>query len=215
MNEHWRYFRALEDDLQSCERYVHFSEENFGTYSTEFARILLAAASEFDTVAKRLCREIEPDGEIHSSIGRYRDVIMSKYPRFPEVEIHIPRYQLTVAPWSSWKTNQPVFKPWTDWSSHSPEWWNCYNAVKHERNKDFDRATLKASLCSLAGLLVGLMYWFHEARIDIASGQAPELYEPESYDIVKGPDKYWNYSLPGGGRRRTDRIAGRVSDPEG
>jgi hypothetical protein len=201
MNEHWRYFRALEDDLQSCERYVHFSEENFGTYSTEFARILLAAASEFDTVAKRLCKEIEPDQEIHSSIGRYRDVIMSKYPRFAKVEIHVPRYQLTIAPWSDWK------------KSH-PEWWRSYNAVKHERNKDFDRATLKASLCSLAGLLVGLMYWFREARIYVDSDQAPELYEPESYDIVKGPDKYWNYSLPGDGRRRTDRIAGGLSDSE-
>ncbi|PQJ36776.1 hypothetical protein BSZ35_00025 [Salinibacter sp. 10B] len=190
MNEHWRYFQALEEDLQECTRYVHFTRENFDTYSTEFARLLLSTASEFDTIAKCLCREIRPECNVGSRIGEYRDVITSEYPRFPELEIHLPRYDLSFKPWLEWENNR------------NPEWWEAYNAVKHERNQHFDEATLGSSLSALSGLLAGLMYWFRETGKKIASDQAPKLYRPEQYDIIAGPDKYWNYDLPGDPERR-------------
>ena len=193
MNEHWRYFHALEDDLQDCAQYVHFDKSNFNTYSTEFARILLASASEFDTIAKPLCKEINPDREV-GSIGDYREVILDKYPRMPETEIQVPRYQLSLEPWANW------------YDGKNPEWWRSYNAVKHERNEHFEKATLGASLRALSGLLVGLMYWFREDRVRVEKG--PDLYEPESYDIITGPDHFWSYSLPGEAKRRTDRMGG-------
>jgi hypothetical protein len=196
MNEHWRYFQALEDDLRDCSRYVHFHPDNFSTYSTEFTRILLAAASEFDTVAKRLCREIDPEREIRSSIGTYREIVTSKYPRFPEVEIHVPRYQITFTPWEEWSKDE------------NPGWWNAYNAVKHERDKEFNRATLRASLESISGLLIGLMYWFRETRTRIDSHHAPALFVPESYDIVSGTGDHWSYSLPGDRQRRRASMGG-------
>jgi len=55
---HWNYFLALEDDLHKLSRYVEFVEANFNCFSLEISRILLAAASEADVVAKQLCLRI-------------------------------------------------------------------------------------------------------------------------------------------------------------
>jgi hypothetical protein len=47
---HWSYYVSLEDDLIETGRYVEICEDNFDTYSTQFTRLLLAAASEVDVV---------------------------------------------------------------------------------------------------------------------------------------------------------------------
>lgn len=60
MQEHWRYFIALEQDLEGTTRYVEPAEDNFKTYSVEFTRLLLSACSEIDVVCKVLCQKIDP-----------------------------------------------------------------------------------------------------------------------------------------------------------
>jgi len=45
---HWQYFIAIESDLENTARYVEVAEDNFGTYSVEYSRILLSASSEID-----------------------------------------------------------------------------------------------------------------------------------------------------------------------
>ena len=57
---HWDYFLSLEEDLLRSVRFVEPVEDNFGTYSTEFAGVILGAASEVDVVLKLLCREVNP-----------------------------------------------------------------------------------------------------------------------------------------------------------
>ena len=58
---HWEYFLSLESDLEDCSKYVEFTSTNYKTYSIEFAKIILLASAEFDTVAKELCKIINPN----------------------------------------------------------------------------------------------------------------------------------------------------------
>ena len=39
---HWNYFLAIEEDLENLSRYIDLREDNFGTYSIETAKILMA-----------------------------------------------------------------------------------------------------------------------------------------------------------------------------
>jgi hypothetical protein len=69
-NIYWNYFLALERDLEIVSRYVEFTEDNYPVYSIELAHLLLAAASEIDTVAKLTCAIIAPNAARASRYGK-------------------------------------------------------------------------------------------------------------------------------------------------
>jgi hypothetical protein len=147
---HWNYFLALEKDLEVLSRYVEFAESNFICYSLEIARVLFAAASEADVVAKQLCTNINPDSTA-SNIHQYRDEIRAAYPGFQNFKVAIPRFGLELTPWSNWCDPTGV-----------PGWWTAYNKVKHHRNTDYHRGNLKNCLNAAAGLFVVILYFYKE-----------------------------------------------------
>ena len=77
----WQYLITLDLDLTEVSRYVYIRSENFGTFSIEFVRLLLAAGSEIDVVAKLLCEKINASKDCNN-INDYRAVITAKYPKF-------------------------------------------------------------------------------------------------------------------------------------
>ncbi len=181
---HWEYFLAIEDDLTQCARYVEFSRVNYSVYSIEFARLLLAAASEFDVVAKMLCKKIAPNNT-PNNINDYRAIILRKYAKFPDVEINVPRHGLSLHPWGDWISGQ------------NPAWWRSYNVVKHERNQYFKDATLEKALLAIAGLLCGLMYYYkEEIGNQVALDPAPQLLEPKHYGWGEPASISWTYEIP-------------------
>ena len=137
---HWNYFLALEQDMQSSSRYVEFCEENMATYSIEFAHLLLAASSEVDVVAKKVCQILSP-GSAHNNINQYRRTLRKKLASLAHLQIEIPRYGITLRPWINIAEDK------------NPEWWVSHNNVKHQRDEHFQEATLKNSLNAMAGLL--------------------------------------------------------------
>src|SRR4051812_7610498 len=115
---HWEYFLTLDDDLARVSRYIEFAPGNFKTYSIELVRLILAAGSETDVVAKSLCRTLNPNGTF-KNIDQYRVEIMKHYPRFPTLKVRLPRLGLGLRPWASWSKGQ------------NPAWWHSHTNVKH------------------------------------------------------------------------------------
>lgn len=148
--DHWNYFLALEKDLENLSRYVEFCQSNFKCHSLEIVRMLLAAASEVDVVAKKLCQKINT-GSSADNINQYRDEIKSIYPNMPNFKVIIPRFGLDLAPWLNWNHNRGV-----------PLWWTAYNKVKHHRDTHFDRANLENVLNAVSGLFVITLYFYKE-----------------------------------------------------
>lgn len=144
---HWNYFLTLDADAANLSRYVEFKEDNFNSYSVEMARILLAAASEVDVVAKLLCKNVDPTSKA-GNINQYRTKLTRAFPGMISMTVTIPRYALTLRPWDNWSQNK------------SPDWWCDYNAVKHERNANFERANLKNTLNSVGALFVVLLHFY-------------------------------------------------------
>lgn len=144
---HWNYFIALESDLEQVSRYIEFDSKNFKTYSIELAHLLLASSSEVDVIAKGVCNLVEPNKPAEN-INHYQDTITRNIPDFSKEQIFVPRFSLTLKPWSNWK------------SGTNPLWWRSYNNVKHQRNDHFEDANLKNVLNSIAGLLVVVFYYY-------------------------------------------------------
>jgi len=146
---HWQYLITLDDDLHKISRFIETNEKNFTTFSIEFVRILLAAGSEIDVVAKILCNSInstKPCGNIND----YRKTIVCKYPKFPTMVIDIPQYEIQLTPWKNWT------------SGMNPDWWEAYNNVKHRRDRYFKEANLNNAINAVSGLFVIVWYLHHE-----------------------------------------------------
>ena len=97
----WQYLITLDSDLKDVSRYVDVRPENFCTFSIEFVRLILAAGSEIDVVAKLLCGKIDGSKQC-KNINEYRDVIMIKYPKFHSMIIDIPQHEIQLIPWEPW-----------------------------------------------------------------------------------------------------------------
>lgn len=175
-HSYWHYFVALCNDVERTARFVEPTEDNFKTYSIEFARLILAIGSEIDVVAKLLCKAIDPNSKA-SRINHYLEVILTKYPDLPKVEIVIPRSDLSLTPWKEWQKGE------------NPNWWKQYNGVKHERNENFSEANMVNMLNSLGGLLVLLGYYYADDLMDCR--MAPPL------NFIRFCGKYYSGSSMG------------------
>ena len=180
---YWEYFLALEDDLQQTTRFVEFATSNFKTYSIEFARIILAASSEIDVLAKMLCGEISP-ATAADNITDYRTIILKAYPKLPVMEVKLPRYGISTTPWKNWATGT------------NPNWWKSYNNVKHQRDQHYHEATLENALDSVAGLLCILLYLFRKTSGKIELIPGTQLLDSTNNTVFMDGSIRWTFKLP-------------------
>ena len=186
MLPHWNYFLAVESDLEILSRYVEFSTDNYKTYSLEMTRIILAAASECDVLAKLLCKKIDSSSKADSII-KYRTVIKKNVPNLPSFEVEIPRWGMKLTPWSNWNGRK------------SPDWWTANNKIKHDRGNHFHESNLHNVLNSVAALFVLNLYFYPEEAEEGRLLPMPALFRPGE-DHFEGTtfDSYEigiNYSL--------------------
>jgi hypothetical protein len=187
--DYWEYFLSIEQDLEKCSRFVEFSTSNYQTNSIEYARIIMAAAAEVDTVAKELCNLISPQSKV-KNILEYAVVILKRYPKIIDIEVPIHRYNLKVQPWRGWDNN----------NNSSPTWWQDYNKIKHERTACFDRANLENAIHSVSALLLLILYYFKERNNGenekIDGFHCPKLLNLGEIGTVWGRGLSWSYDLP-------------------
>ncbi|MGB8339649.1 MAG: hypothetical protein WCD07_10565 [Burkholderiales bacterium] len=153
-NEHWRYFLALEQDVERTTRFVEPHPSNYKTYSIEFARLIISACSEVDVVAKVLCEAIDPSAPA-TNMDQYRAVIHKRYPRIHEALVEVPRFGLAMEPWKEWG------------GAANPGWWKDHQLVKHQRHKHFAQADLEHCIVSAAGLFSLSLYMCGPERVRI------------------------------------------------
>jgi hypothetical protein len=147
---HWQYFLALERDLIETVYFVEPSKSNYCTFSVAFSRILLSGGSEIDVLCKLLCRQISNTSNA-DTIEDYRKEITSRYPKFPQMRVLVPRYGLLLEPWAAWSQQK------------TPQWWQIHQKIKHERHAYYQYANLDNSLYAVAGLLCVVLYHYQTA----------------------------------------------------
>ena len=191
MNRHnlprWNYFRILEQDLESCFRYVEPCEKHYSVYSDEFAKLILVACSEIENALRELADFIDNKAG-RNNIKEIKSIVLAKFPYFPLARVSATRYGLTLEPWKDWSTEIP------------PDWWtNGYNKIKHDRAGNPEAGTLLRSLNAMAALEVVLLYLYrHKYKVAAFSiGNSPHLLE-----IVEHEGEYeeasiaWSWELP-------------------
>ncbi len=147
--KYWRYAEIINEELGSASRYVEPVEENFSTYSLEFAKILLASCAEVEAVAKLLCGIINPNSRIDEqdanvNMKAISKVIVSRFPEINHAKATIVSTEIDIFP----------FDVWVSENIKAPSWWLAYDKIKHERHHYFSYATYKNAIDSTAAMLI-------------------------------------------------------------
>lgn len=138
----WNYYLILEQDLSDTSRYIEPQNQD-DVYSYEFAKIIVLANTEVESVFKTLCKKI--DGKEAGTISDYKSIILSKFPKIIDAYVNVPRAQKTI-------------KPYEEWAAGKLSWWDAYQHIKHSRSNHFSKATYKNALLSLCGLYIIIFY---------------------------------------------------------
>lgn len=183
---HWNYFLAIEQDFLVVTRYVEPCEENNSTFSIELARIIMAATQEADVLLKRFCESIDSDysgGGIHA----YHESISSHVPSLFTEIVAVERFSMNSQPYSSWTHDTP------------PLWWTANNKIKHHRDFEFSKATLKNAFNSVAGLLVITVHFYKDMiskknNTEVSFVEATNFLIPETR-LFKLRDDYYTHQV--------------------
>lgn len=144
---HWNYFLAIEDDLINTSRYVEFTIDNMKTYSVEYTKIILSAASEVDVLLK----------QIYSSFGYKKkqpnfkdfcDVLKIKLNSLITEQLCLEQYGITLCPFEEWKNDS------------QPGWHTAYNNLKHNRTLNYKEANLENALLSVGALYSTVVHYY-------------------------------------------------------
>lgn len=161
----WNYFLSLEKDLDNTSRYIEpKGQEN--VHSFEFAKILILACTEIEVLFNYLCETIRPD-ETTGNIGRYKEVILTAFPKITAAEISVMRWGKTISPFSGWDSG-PL------------KWWDAYQHVKHNRSRNFNNASYENAVFSLAALYL-LIFYTAKAN-DIKFPNTKSIYLESDYE---------------------------------
>lgn len=95
----WQYFLALEDDLVHTTRYVEPAQRD--VYSLEYAKIILLAGSEIETVLRQLCALLTDYTSKAGNISKYKEEILTHLPKIVEAKVYIRRTRKSFQPFES------------------------------------------------------------------------------------------------------------------
>jgi len=160
---HWNYFLLLEEDVVRIARFIEPHQANFGSYSIELAKALLAIGAETDVVCKLLVK-IRLGKEV-DNMGECRKLIPVDLPEFPDWVVDVPRYGLQLKPWSAWREGRQT------------QWWRAYTGLKHDRSGAFTQANFGNVLEALTALFIAVLLYLKSVGVD-AIAPFPALLRP-------------------------------------
>ncbi len=140
-----RAYQLIEKDLLHLFEYIDPCDDNLNTYSHRTYELFLRTATEFETNCKRI---LEANGYKKSG-----NLTIQDYYKIHQAS-QLGHYKISLLLWpAAPKTFEP-FKEWVEQveNPYSLAWYKAYNEVKHDRYKNFKKASLENVLTAISGL---------------------------------------------------------------
>lgn len=156
----WQYYLYLEQDFISLTRYIECISQNNNTVSDEIHKQILSVGMEFENINKQISKK--PKGNIKT----FREYWKEKYPNINNIEIKI-----------LFSKENCILKPFKDIKTLC--WWKRYNAIKHNRYKNYNKVTFWHLLNVLSALFFCEMYF-----VKIIGDETHSLDVPNTYSLL-------------------------------
>jgi len=150
-NSAWEQYTTLEEEFIRYLKYVPLEEKHYDVWSLVLGDLLNNTGSIIDSFLKNAIHfnqlndiqnieKIREDEKCHN-MKSYR-MIFEHFYNLSNKEIFENKSWSKIIPFSNWSDNK------------SPDWWNNYTALKHDRFSNQKNATLKTTLDALGGLFL-------------------------------------------------------------
>ncbi len=143
MMEIIRSYNVIERDLIKLFEYIEPRQENYQTFSYRIYELFLRATTEFESNAKWVLHD---NGYVKDKYNMHDFFKL-------ETSSKLSEYKLLINPHENTRILLEPFKDWQKWN-HSLKWYQDYNLVKHNRQKDFSKANLFNLLSSIGWLYI-------------------------------------------------------------
>lgn len=166
----WNYYLSLESDLANTSRFIEpVGQEN--VHSFEFAKLLILACTEIESVFKALCCEIKGT-QVPGDIGAYKGTILGKYPKMVKASVTISRLGKDI-------------QPFEGWSSGVLPWWSAYQQVKHNRGSAFGLATYKNAVSAISALYILIFYLAKIHNLEFYDSKSEYIFSDYAHPILE------------------------------
>ena len=145
-----RSYFTLERDLVRLFEYVEPADSNLGVFSIRLHEMLLRAAIEVEANCKAIL--------VANGYRQARDWNISDY-RKVDKSSRLSDYELKVI---IWRSAPRVIRPFAEWAQgSSTAWYLAYNAVKHDRHRQFEQANIENTVTAVAAVRAILFSQFY------------------------------------------------------
>lgn len=153
----WNYYLSIERDLANTSRYIE-PEGQENVHSFEFAKLLILACTEIESVFKAMCSKIS-NAKAEGTIATYKEKVLGRFPRIIEAEVTIDRLGR-------------IIRPFAGWNEKKLSWWDAYQSVKHNRGNYFSDATYINAATAISALYILILYLAELSGITIYNFQS-------------------------------------------
>jgi hypothetical protein len=174
---------ALREQLERIFRTVHPEQQNFGAFGHDIRNVIILAATEVETQWKGV---LAANGQTGSGTNDYVKLLSAM--KLNEYAIELRSYPAL-----------PVIKPFLKWSATAPTkslgWYDAYNAVKHDRENNFSRATLFHAIEAVCACAIMLYAQYGTSGLRGAS-EIMSLFHPIQVPVWPAEEAYALMNLP-------------------
>lgn len=203
-NLFWPIYKNLENELMSMTYQIHFDDQQLDVYSEKFIDLLLRTSIEIETLSKQLYLDnggesVEPESEM------FFDTVCLKY---LDEKWKLSKKQVTITGLNFFFENKenrvliPLHKAHKRGTSGS-RWKQAYQAVKHNRNKNYHLGNMKNCIVAMAALYVLNLYYKEKdtkllcgsfrSRLSIDENFGSQIFTPsKSYVSFQEPTGLYN-----------------------
>lgn len=146
----YRYFSSIDEQLWSTRNYCEIDRTNFSSFSNEYTKIIFAASTHFEFLAKSYCDKSRIALGKAPNMGEMREAISSHRPGVATCAISLEHSGLDIVPLEDWA------------AAAAAKWWKDYTSLKHDYGASFRAATQKSAIYSTAACFVMILYLFEQ-----------------------------------------------------
>lgn len=168
----------LYKDFENLFDYIEPSDKNQECYSFRLYELLLRSCTEVEANMKGILVANDYSKKKPNNFSMEDYFYLEKTHHLSEYEVFIPNWSGKFKkriPYAKWKGKTE----WNKEGDNLPTWYDAYNNVKHNRQKQFGQASLGNAIDAYCGLLILLTAQFYDANF--ANDTRPEVMG----DIIK------------------------------
>lgn len=179
----------LFESLTAIFRTVHPATDNLDAYGAAIRDLIILACTEVEAQWKGVleANKCKPSGTFYKTTDYVKLASAMKLKEYQVALIRYPQIS-AITPFSTWKGNSPT---------KSLPWYDAYNEVKHDREANFTKASLRHAIESVAACVVMLAAQFgmealrrHQLR-NVFEFRSRPMWPPKEWYYQPIPGKQW------------------------